>query len=363
MLDFDHGSASNDAALDQQICWNSTRNPAERIPDWAGILVSADGRSLSTVAADDDFLVLTREWIESTRACSTGYLSFGKGDRSSGAVKFTPLSDGSQGGSFYGLDVVGISGMKSYPSAPALSILDTCYDFSNADTVMFPKISFEFGGRTTLELDPTGIFYAASADQVCLAFAANGDDGDIGTSVFSTGRAARHSSISSSHHSPSSARAAGQLLPKSDGEQYDPLWDSIEPSSALLKKHGRGQKQESAGDSNIIVRLSENKHKEVETVASATSLDINEFGETADDAATVEVEIWVECRPERWVGSQSRVLGPGIVFVPLRNLPPPGPSSAQSSSAHSAAQQFPSDPQRNRDFNSDLGNCVVSNKW
>ncbi|KAM0968379.1 hypothetical protein FF1_016803 [Malus domestica] len=34
MLDFDHGSASNDAALDQQICWNSTRNPAERIPDY-----------------------------------------------------------------------------------------------------------------------------------------------------------------------------------------------------------------------------------------------------------------------------------------------------------------------------------------
>ncbi|KAM1118940.1 hypothetical protein ACFX2I_043195 [Malus domestica] len=36
-LDFDHGSASNDAALDQQICWNSTRNPrnpAERIPDY-----------------------------------------------------------------------------------------------------------------------------------------------------------------------------------------------------------------------------------------------------------------------------------------------------------------------------------------
>ncbi|TQD99973.1 hypothetical protein C1H46_014352 [Malus baccata] len=91
--------------------------------------------------------------------------------------------------------------------------------------------------------------------------------------------------------SPSSARAAGQLLPKSDGEQYDPLWDSIEPSSALLKKHGHGQKQESAGDSNIIVRLSENKHKEVETVASATSLDIDEFGETADaEVGVVEDE-------------------------------------------------------------------------
>lgn len=91
--------------------------------------------------------------------------------------------------------------------------------------------------------------------------------------------------------SPSSARAAGQLLPKSEAEQYDPLWDSIEPSSALLEKHGHGQKQESAGDSNIIVRLSENKHKEVETVASATSLDIDEFGETADaEVGVVEDE-------------------------------------------------------------------------
>ncbi|PRQ27716.1 putative transcription factor C2H2 family [Rosa chinensis] len=35
MLDFDHGNTSNDAALDQQICWNGTRNPVEsRIPDY-----------------------------------------------------------------------------------------------------------------------------------------------------------------------------------------------------------------------------------------------------------------------------------------------------------------------------------------
>ncbi|XP_004291092.1 PREDICTED: probable E3 ubiquitin-protein ligase HIP1 isoform X2 [Fragaria vesca subsp. vesca] len=35
MLDFDHGNTSNDAAIDQQICWNGTRNPSEsRIPDY-----------------------------------------------------------------------------------------------------------------------------------------------------------------------------------------------------------------------------------------------------------------------------------------------------------------------------------------
>ncbi|XP_050366813.1 probable E3 ubiquitin-protein ligase RHG1A isoform X2 [Argentina anserina] len=35
MLDFDHGNTSNDAAIDQQICWNGSQSPAEsRIPDF-----------------------------------------------------------------------------------------------------------------------------------------------------------------------------------------------------------------------------------------------------------------------------------------------------------------------------------------
>lgn len=34
-LDFDHGTTSNNAAIDQQICWNNLRNPAEnRMPDY-----------------------------------------------------------------------------------------------------------------------------------------------------------------------------------------------------------------------------------------------------------------------------------------------------------------------------------------
>ncbi|KAL6216014.1 hypothetical protein ACLB2K_009241 [Fragaria x ananassa] len=154
---------------------------------------------------------------------STGYLSFGRGGGgSSSAVKFTPLSTVSQGGSFYGLSVVGISvggrqlsipasvfsssgtiidsgtvitrlpataysalrdafrqGMKSYPQAEALSILDTCYDLSGSKTVSYPKIAFAFGGGVTLDLDATGILYVASVSQVCLAFAGNSDDSDI----------------------------------------------------------------------------------------------------------------------------------------------------------------------------------------
>ncbi|KAM5564629.1 aspartyl protease family protein [Rosa sericea] len=159
-------------------------------------------------------------------SCATGYLSFGKGGGPSNAVKFTPLSivsgGGYLGGSFYGLDVVGINvggcrvsipasvfsssrtiidsgtmitrlpataysalrdafkqGMKSYPQAEALSILDTCYDLSGSSKVSYPKIAFAFSGGLTLDLDATGIFYVASASQVCLAFAGNSDDSDV----------------------------------------------------------------------------------------------------------------------------------------------------------------------------------------
>jgi len=152
-------------------------------------------------------------------ASQTGYLTFGK---ASGYVKYTPLSTIAQGQSFYGLNLLGISvggsklpisssifsssgtiidsgtvitrlpptaygqlrstfrqQMSSYPSTSALSILDTCYDLRGYSTIKIPKISFFFGGGTTVDLDSQGILYVGSASQVCLAFAANGDDTDV----------------------------------------------------------------------------------------------------------------------------------------------------------------------------------------
>ncbi|XP_048328942.2 uncharacterized protein LOC107419036 isoform X1 [Ziziphus jujuba] len=92
--------------------------------------------------------------------------------------------------------------------------------------------------------------------------------------------------------SPSSTRARGSILPKSGGDQYDPLFDSIETSSKSLKENDTGQKQELASDSDVIARLSgshkplnveeNNKDKEVGAVASTSSLDNDEYGETAD---------------------------------------------------------------------------------
>ncbi|KAM0941616.1 putative nepenthesin [Dioscorea sansibarensis] len=69
--------------------------------------------------------------------------------------------------------------MGKYPTAPALSILDTCYDFSNYSTVSIPTVAFEFAG-VVLDLDFSGILYVASLSQACLAFAGNDDAGDVG---------------------------------------------------------------------------------------------------------------------------------------------------------------------------------------
>jgi hypothetical protein len=98
--------------------------------------------------------------------------------------------------------------------------------------------------------------------------------------------------------SPSSTQAVREILPRSGGDQYDPLFDSIEPSSKSQRKYDHGQKQELTGDSDTI-RLSgtrkpldvEEKHKEVGAGASTTSLDNDEYGETADaEVGAVENE-------------------------------------------------------------------------
>nr|AHA84134.1 aspartic proteinase nepenthesin-1 [Phaseolus vulgaris] len=151
---------------------------------------------------------------------STGHLTFGRA--TSRHLLYTPFSTISRGSSFYGLDIASIAvsgaklsltpalfstggaiidsgtvitrlpptayaalrsafrqGMSKYPSAAELSILDTCYDLSAYEVISIPKVNFVFAGSVTVELQPQGILYVASAKQVCLAFAANGDDSDI----------------------------------------------------------------------------------------------------------------------------------------------------------------------------------------
>ncbi|KAJ9545563.1 hypothetical protein OSB04_025270 [Centaurea solstitialis] len=156
-----------------------------------------------------------------SRASGTGYLTFGKSGAPSN-VKYTPFS-ASKGSTFYGLELQAIyvggnklaisptvfssSGMiidsgtvitrlpptayaalskafraqmTKYTLTKPLSILDTCYDFSNVTTVTIPVLSFLWGGNTKVDIAGQGTLYANGISQVCLAFAGNGDDTDIG---------------------------------------------------------------------------------------------------------------------------------------------------------------------------------------
>nr|CAD1822915.1 unnamed protein product [Ananas comosus var. bracteatus] len=152
---------------------------------------------------------------------STGYLTFGE-DYPTANVKFTPMLSDPSTPTFYYLSLVGISvagqqlsilpsvfstagtiidsgtvisrlqpdaysalrsafrkHMSAYKPAPALSILDTCYDLSGESKVIIPTVALQFAGGTEMNLDVSGILYVASASQSCLAFAANGDPSDI----------------------------------------------------------------------------------------------------------------------------------------------------------------------------------------
>lgn len=68
------------------------------------------------------------------------------------------------------------AGMTDYRRASPLSILDTCYDFSNLTTVSVPTVELVFDGGAVIDLDFDGIMIFDS----CLAFAPNDDDSSVG---------------------------------------------------------------------------------------------------------------------------------------------------------------------------------------
>ncbi|CAL0313236.1 unnamed protein product [Lupinus luteus] len=98
--------------------------------------------------------------------------------------------------------------------------------------------------------------------------------------------------------SPKSARADGQMLPRSDGNLYDPLFDCIEPSPSSLKKFNFDKKQEVISESNMSPRpksssmsLDTEEKNKGEDVGSSTSQSNDEYGDTADaEVGAVENE-------------------------------------------------------------------------
>ncbi|KAI3705597.1 hypothetical protein L1987_75836 [Smallanthus sonchifolius] len=70
--------------------------------------------------------------------------------------------------------------MTQYPLTRPVSLFDTCYDLSNFQTVSVPKIGVLWGGNTYVDVPISGIFIVKDISQVCLAFAANEYDSDVG---------------------------------------------------------------------------------------------------------------------------------------------------------------------------------------
>ncbi|KAF9662022.1 hypothetical protein SADUNF_Sadunf18G0009900 [Salix dunnii] len=152
---------------------------------------------------------------------STGRLSFG--GEVSPAAKFTPIN--TKFPELYGLDVAGISVggrklpidasvfrtggtiidsgttvtflpstaysalssafqelMTNYTLTNGTSSFHPCYDFSKYanDPISIPKISIFFEGGVEVDIDGSGILFAANGlEKVCLAFRDNGNDKDV----------------------------------------------------------------------------------------------------------------------------------------------------------------------------------------
>ncbi|KAI4302185.1 hypothetical protein MLD38_037966 [Melastoma candidum] len=161
-----------------------------------------------------------------TSVASKGFLTFGNSSirgPNPATLGYTPLVTVPQSSSFYGIKIIGISvggtplpplsskvlvnssamidsgtvisrlpptvyhalssairkSLANYTMVPAVSIFDTCYDFSKVQTIPDPKIAISFSGGVTIDLDVSGIYFAGSLSQVCLAFAANSADSDL----------------------------------------------------------------------------------------------------------------------------------------------------------------------------------------
>ncbi|KAG0467343.1 hypothetical protein HPP92_018923 [Vanilla planifolia] len=186
----------------------------------AGGLLGLGRDSVSLVPQTAQQYGKTFSYCLPSRSSNTGYLILGTGNE--GGVQFTPMLTDSSLPSFYFLKLVGISlgGQKlplsptvfttpgtlldsgtvitrlppsayaslrdgfrrlmaQYPRAPALSILDTCYDLTGYNTVKVPTIGLLLDPGLTVNLDFTGILYVAKLSQACLAFAGNNDPSDV----------------------------------------------------------------------------------------------------------------------------------------------------------------------------------------
>ncbi|CAA7407904.1 unnamed protein product [Spirodela intermedia] len=71
------------------------------------------------------------------------------------------------------------SAMLRYTRIQVSTLLDTCYDFSNAGTVTYPVIKLHYTG-VDVTLGSAGVFFFLGNSRYCLAFAGNTASGQVG---------------------------------------------------------------------------------------------------------------------------------------------------------------------------------------
>ncbi|KAM1020075.1 hypothetical protein ACFX13_042120 [Malus domestica] len=95
----------------------------------------------------------------------------------------------------------------------------------------------------------------------------------------------------------------------------------IQNCLGIFAEHFRGGRQEDTHEflryvidacHNTCLRLMKLRCNATASGKAANGNMANRIGNGEAVTSTAEVEIWVECRPERWVGSQSRVWGLGL---------------------------------------------------
>ncbi|KAL6873361.1 hypothetical protein ACP4OV_013443 [Aristida adscensionis] len=189
----------------------------------AGLMGLGRGRTSLAVQAFDRYGGAFAYCLPASASGTTGFLDLGAGSPAANA-RLTPMLTGN-GPTFYYVGVTGIkvggdelpipasvfsgagalvdsgtvitrlppaayAALRSafagamaglgYKKAPAYSILDTCYDLRGVQgSVALPAVALVFQGGACLDVDASGIVYAADASQVCLAFAANEEEDDV----------------------------------------------------------------------------------------------------------------------------------------------------------------------------------------
>lgn len=72
------------------------------------------------------------------------------------------------------------AGMRNYTRAPAVSLLDTCFDFTGLDSVSVPSVALVFDGGAVVDIVYDGIMIAVDDVTECLAFSDEGTLSIIG---------------------------------------------------------------------------------------------------------------------------------------------------------------------------------------